>query len=164
MWSAGNDQGPKGKEGGVSQGQRHITDSNGMRPVFISLWGIAALGCALLANPAHADLYLVLDKASGRVSYAEMYSIRRTTEGALVWRIEDRRHPDLMGHLSTLYLEELDCAGQRARTRLERRYSGKQATGRPTRVEKVNASWRPVRGNEGADGVLLTSVCPLVKP
>lgn len=145
-----------------SQGQRHKSDSNGMRHVFISLGVITVLSLGLLAQPARADLYLVLDKASGRVSYAEMYSIRRTTEGALVWRIEDRRHPDLMGHLSTLYLEELDCTGQRARTRLERRYSGKQATGRPTRVEKVNVSWRPVRGTAGADGVLLSSVCPLL--
>lgn len=124
---------------------------------------LSLASAALIPSPARADLYLVLDKASGSVSYAEMYSIRRTTEGALVWRIEDRRHPDLMGHLSTLYLEELDCAGQRARTRLERRYSGKQATGRPTRVVKVNTSWRPVRGVNGADGILLGSICPLVK-
>ncbi|CAM8650324.1 hypothetical protein MCEMSEM47_01525 [Burkholderiales bacterium] len=134
-----------------------------MNRIFSLSLCLTLLSAAFTPSPARANLYLMLDKASGRVSYAEMYSIRRTTEGALVWRIEDRRHPDLMGHLSTLYLEELDCAGQRARTRLERRYSGKQATGRPTRVVKVNSNWRPVRGENGPDGILLGSICPLVK-
>jgi|1048.fasta_scaffold00571_11 hypothetical protein len=104
--------------------------------------------------------YVILDKGDGSVSYAELFSLRRTTEGALVWRVDDFRHPDMMGHLSKLYLEEIDCVGRRARTRSERRYSGKRATGRPTSIARVDSSWRALKGEGGPDGILLRTVCP----
>ena len=104
--------------------------------------------------------YVILDKGDGSISYAELFSVRRTTEGALVWRIDDFRHPDLMGHLSKLYLEEIDCTGRRARTRSERRYSGKRATGRPTSIPKVDSSLRPLKVEGSPDGILLKTVCP----
>lgn len=121
--------------------------------VFFLVWSTACL----------AKSYVVLERGDGRVAYAELYSVRKTTEGALVWRIEDLRHPDILGHLSKLFLEEIDCVGRRARTRLEQRYSGRRATGRSTRVTVTSQPWRPVPTDAGPDGTLLRSVCPLVR-
>jgi hypothetical protein len=115
---------------------------------------------AAWSGAAIAYDFVILDKGDGSISYAELFSVRKTTEGALVWRIDDFRHPDLMGHLSKLYLEEIDCNGRRARTRSERRYSGKRATGRPTAIPKPNQAWRPVSSDQGADGILLKTICP----
>jgi len=123
----------------------------------LSLWAFLALG---LSVPAGASDFLILDRPKGRVQYAEMYSVRPTTEGALVWLVEDARHPDLLGHLSTLSLLEIDCGKKKVRTRLEKRYTGSRAQGRSTHMGTVNSDWRDGTKGASPDRILVERLCP----
>ena len=86
--------------------------------------------------------YFVIQSGVNRVEYVELDTARRTSVGYLLVVVEDYFHPDLMGHLSRLRLQEIDCQKARMRVRLERRYSGKRGTGRPTAViRQTEAGW-----------------------
>jgi hypothetical protein len=99
--------------------------------------------------------YLVIASGFNRVEYVELDTARRTQVGYLIVVVEDYFHPDLLGHLSRLRLQEIDCQKARMRVRLERRYSGKRGTGRPTAViRQPEAGWTPL-ASKGELGKLL---------
>jgi hypothetical protein len=116
--------------------------------------------CLLLASSFFAASgaqanYLVVASGANRVEYVELDTARRTQVGYLIVVVEDYFHPDLHGHLSRLRLQEIDCQKARMRLRLERRYSGKRGTGRPTAViRQPEAGWTPL-ASKGEVGNLL---------
>jgi hypothetical protein len=121
-----------------------------------------AFVCLLLASsffaaPRAQANYLVVASGFNRVEYVELDTARRTQVGYLIVVVEDYFHPDLFGHLSRLRLQEIDCQKARMRVRLERRYSGKRGTGRPTAViRQPEAGWTPL-ASKGDLGKLLRS-------
>lgn len=123
--------------------------------------GLAAvlLLTVLLSQPSLAGpRYLVLERPANGTEYAELHTVRRTTEGAVAWVIQDLRHPDLTGNLSKLSLQEVDCVKRKVRIRLERRYTGNRAEGRPSKIDKVDHSWQP--GPTGSPyGYLIEQFC-----
>ena len=129
-------------------------------PAFLS--SSFAFVCLLLASsffaaPTAQANYLVVASGFNRVEYVELDTARRTQVGYLIVVVEDYFHPDLFGHLSRLRLQEIDCQKARMRVRLERRYSGKRGTGRPTAViRQPEAGWTPL-ARKGEVGQLLRS-------
>ena len=121
-----------------------------------------AFVCLLLASllfsvPTAQANYLVIASGFNRVEYVELDTARRTQVGYLIVVVEDYFHADLFGHLSRLRLQEIDCQKARMRVRLERRYTGKRGTGRPTAViRQPEAGWTPL-AQKGELGRLLRS-------
>ena len=115
------------------------------------------LASSFFAAPTAQANYFVIASGFNRVEYVELDTARRTQVGYLIVVVEDYFHPDLFGHLSRLRLQEIDCQKARMRVRLERRYSGKRGTGRPTAViRQPEAGWTPL-ATKGEVGQLLRS-------
>ena len=98
-----------------------------------------ALGCSLLMiSPAqgegrgawvaiHQDKYVSGEIAA--TAYINLSMIIRDSGNPRVWVLLDRKQRAATGHMSSLNLTEVDCAGRRARSLHIRTYSGAMATG-----------------------------------